>query len=112
MPKRQRMTRADFSSIAPGASRRYFGALFSLSVSSALNTIENEPKCACVVSKKVAAHAVDRNLIKRRCREACRIAVKGMRSGHSLIFYAKKEAKGASYKDIEGDIKKLLAQIR
>lgn len=107
------MSRADFSSIPSGRSRRYLGAYFSLAVSPLASIgAASMPKCACVVSKKAAASAVDRNLIKRRCREACRLAVKAAAAPCSLVFYAKKEAKGASYAEIEKDIRKLMSQAR
>ena len=113
MPKKQRLSRADFSKITSAKSRRYFGAYFSLSVVpfSPEKTL-SEPKFACVVSKKAAKHAVDRNGIKRRCREAVRLATRGRPLAASLIFYAKKEAVGASYARIEQDVGALLSQLR
>jgi ribonuclease P protein component len=113
MPKRQRMTRADFSSMSVGKSRRFFGTYFSLSVTPFQAIMQaNEPKYACVVSKKAAARAVDRNAIKRRCREAVRLAAKGPALSASFVFYAKKEARGVSYAEIAKDIRKLIAQAK
>lgn len=71
-----------------------------------------EPRFACVVSKKVAKRAVDRNLIKRRGREAVRDALKKSAAAPaSYVFYAKKEALGAPYRDIAAEIRKLLSGI-
>ncbi len=107
------MSRADFSEASVGKPRRFFSAYFSLTVAPfSADNASNGPKCACVVSKKAAAKAVDRNLIKRRCREACSLAIKGLSARCSFVFYAKKEARGATYRELEADIRKLLAQAR
>jgi len=70
------------------------------------------PRYACVVSKKVASHAVDRNLIKRYCREACRLLPTDSTPGYSFVLYAKKEAKGASFQEIQHDVKNLFEQSK
>lgn len=69
------------------------------------------PKFACVVSKKVASKAVERNLIKRRSRAALQKHLTGTAPG-SYVFYAKKDAAGASFASVEKDIKNLLSQLR
>ena len=105
------MTRADFSSVDRARSRRFFGTYFTMSVSS--QSTENKadkPKFACVVSKKIAARAVDRNRIRRLCKEALRTASDPVVHPPAIIFYAKKESKSATFQDIAADIKKLLAQ--
>jgi ribonuclease P protein component len=111
MPKQQRLSRADFASLTAAKQRRFFGVYFSLSMAFIpTNGSVSKLNCACVVSKKVASNAVDRNLIKRRCREVCRLNIKSLMVPVSLIFYTKKEAKGATYSEIEKDIKRLLTQ--
>jgi ribonuclease P protein component len=115
MPKRQRLSRADFTSLSAAKQRRFFGTCFSLSVASLPGSVAHNvegPKCACVVSKKVAKSAAERNLIKRRCREALRPASSKLASSLSLIFYAKREARGASYAMLAEDVKRLLAQVK
>ena len=84
--------------------RRIHGAFFTLSIAA-----HPEPgkRYACVVSKKVATHAVDRNLVKRRCRHALRALVIPSRP-LALVFSAKKSARDATYHEIAEDIKKLL----
>src|SRR3990167_9710528 len=74
MPRKRSLARIDFLRHAGARTRRFHGALFSLSVTE-LPSGARGPKCACVVSKKVSPKAVERNLIKRRCREAVRTLI-------------------------------------
>jgi ribonuclease P protein component len=106
MPRKHRLSRADFSSIRQP--RRIHGALFILSVS---NVPEMKMKFACVVSKKVALRANVRNLIKRRCRAAFRSHISSLGDERQFVFTAKSRAKEASYADIAGDVKTLLSQV-
>ena len=112
MPKKQRITRADFSTLSQVRQRRLSGVYFSASVSCEGSVGSALPRYACVVSKKVAAHAVDRNLIKRYCREACRLLTTDTPSRCSFVFFAKKEAKGASFQEIQHDVKNLFEQSK
>ncbi|HUO56185.1 MAG TPA: ribonuclease P protein component [Candidatus Paceibacterota bacterium] len=116
----KRLTRADFKNIQSSGARRIHGRYFTLSVASLKgNNGSTETRIACVVSKKTAPRAVDRNLIKRRTREAVRHLL-DTKSGSltnttrsqentSLIFYVKKEALSAPYKAIESDVHTLLS---
>lgn len=69
------------------------------------------------MSKKAAAHAVDRNRIRRCAKEILRkasdlaIQSKNPINPINLVFYAKKDAKTASFHDIEDDILNLLSMI-
>ncbi|HWP61657.1 MAG TPA: ribonuclease P protein component [Candidatus Paceibacterota bacterium] len=101
MPRKHRVKRADF----PSRSRRIGGKLFSLSVSPLPS---GHAKFSCVVSKKVALKAHDRNLIKRRCKEAARPLILKMKTPLVLVAYAKKEAAGASFAAIRADLESLL----
>jgi ribonuclease P protein component len=105
----ERLTRADFTRIRSGSPRRFHGRYFSLSIT---RQSEGEPKFACVVSKKAAKRAVDRNRIKRRAKEALGAMLKGTTVPVSLVLYAKKEALTASYSDLAADIRALLAQMK
>jgi ribonuclease P protein component len=110
MPKHQRLSRVDFSSINTARLRRIHGAYLTLSVSEHVKNPISKPKFACVVSKKIAARAVDRNRIRRRCREAFRTLCNGRTDPRSFICYAKKEAAAASYDDIRSDLRDLLSR--
>ncbi len=113
MPSKQRLSRADFSEVASSRPNRVYGALFTLVVSRNKDkNAVNKPKFACVVSKKVAVRAVDRNRIRRLSREVARTLLSEAFSSLNLILYAKKEAKKASYQTIETDVKALLARIK
>lgn len=72
---------------------------------------------ASVVSKKIAARAVDRNRTERRCREAVRAHMLRIRkplapphAGLALVFHGKREAISASFEETKKDIETLLAR--
>ena len=108
MPKKQRITRADFSTLSPRRQSRLFGVYFSASVSYEASKAATLPRYACVVSKKVAPKAHDRNLIKRRCREAIRPHLKEMQAPLALVLHARKEVVGTSFASIREDLDNLL----
>ncbi len=102
MPRKHRIVREDFEVVKKGA--RLHGALFSASVAPLPEG--SEAKVTFVVSKKVAAKAVDRNLITRRGRAAIQPLI-AMMPPIMIAFYARKESATASYADIERDIRAL-----
>ncbi len=108
MPKKYRLSRADFVRL-PRAARRIHGEYFSLTVTPFPSL--GGPRAACVVSKKVSARSVDRNRIERLCRESLRPLLAKMKKAEALIFYAKREARGASRADAAEDIGKLLRAV-
>lgn len=108
MPKKHRLSRADFVHLLRPA-RRIHGNYFSLTATP--SAVLTEPKVACVVSKKIAARAVDRNRVKRQCREALRPFIKEVQKPTALIFRAKREAVEATFAEIRQDIQKLLERI-
>jgi len=56
----------------------------------------------------VAASAVARNLIKRRCKEAIRLRVGRLAAKTAYVFTARKPAADASFADISREIGDLL----
>ena len=107
MPQRKSLARSDFARIAAARFRREHGALFSLSYGT-FPDLYGGPKIACVVSKKVAPRAVDRNLIKRRCRAAGREHLKKIPTSAAFVFYAKKGAGEASFTELKREIATLV----
>ena len=107
MAKRSRVTRQDFEHIHSTSVKRYHGEFFSLVVITASGT-----KFTCVVSKKIAARAVERNRIKRRCREAARAALGSTRHEIAFVFYAKRQAREAAFAAIKKDVETLIKKSR
>src|SRR3989344_2469237 len=98
-----RLSRVDFKA-GKDAGKRCHGRFFSLSASTMPSG--GSSSLTCIVSKKVSPRAVQRNLIKRRCREAVRAHLRASTSVPPLVlvFRAKKEAAGATFADIFRDI--------
>ena len=110
MSKIARVSRVDFAA-EKSAGKRCHGRFFSLSAAPLA-----QGRCsslACVVSKKVEPKAVERNLIKRRCREAVRAHIRTRASAPPLllVFRAKKEATGATFADMLRDIGGLVDKV-
>lgn len=108
MPKKYRLSHADLVKISRLKSERTHGLSFSLTITRFPEG--GGPKMACVVSKKIAARAVDRNKIQRRCREIVRPHIEHTNQALALVFYAKRGAAAASFVDTEKDIQGLLAR--
>lgn len=109
MPKKHRLTHADFARVSKSRARRIHGTYFSLSLSESQGGARVS-QTACVVSKKTAARAVDRNLIRRRCREALRKHLVRIKTPTVFVFHAKREAARASYAEIARDIEALVVR--
>jgi ribonuclease P protein component len=103
MPKKQRLSHKELIEQKP--TKRLHGQFFSLSVAPLPS---GTPKLTCVVSKKVALRAHDRNLLKRRCREVARPHLARIHSPLALVLYAKKAAAEQSFAAIRTDINQLL----
>jgi len=100
MPKDIRLTRKDSLRLK---GRRLHGEFFIAIVSSGPRT-----KVACIVTKKIAAKASARNLIKRRTRAAI---PKTLPKGTVFILQAKREAAGASFTEMQLDIERIMKNI-
>ena len=110
MPRRYSLTHADFIRAERARFRRERGSYFVLSFGVLPGQKTSEIKAGCVVSKKTATRAVNRNLIKRQWRDAMRQCLSSAPAPSVLIFYAMRPAKGASYADIKNDVTELIAR--
>jgi len=112
MPRKNSLSHADFVRIDMAKFRRERGSYFILSFGILYGQKTLGIKASCVVSKKTAPRAVDRNLIKRRWREAMRECLPFLSAPATLIFYAMRPANNASYKDIKKDVAALVSLSR
>ena len=110
MPKKHRLSRADLARTRRAPARRARGEYFTLAVTAL--PAGSSAKVACIVSKKIAKRAPDRNTIERRAREALRPLITHIRAPLALVFTAIRGAREASYAEIERDITKLLDKVR
>ncbi len=106
MSSTPRLSRLDFNHFKVG--RRLSGAFLSL----ALGAVGGRPHggFACVVSKKAARRAVDRNRIKRRVRAIIRESV--LPKSSVLIVYAKAGASRATMDELREEIATLLRRLQ
>lgn len=111
MPRKNSLTHADFVRVEQAKFRRERGSLFILSYGILPGQKLAELKVACVVSKKTAARAATRNLIKRRWRAAMLECLPAVPAPLTLVFYAMKPAVGASFTEIRIDIAALVARV-
>lgn len=68
------------------------------------------PRIGITVTKKIG-NAVVRNGIKRRVREAFRHHQGRFAAGTRLVFVAKRQAVGATYRDIVEDVQRLARKL-
>ena len=92
------------------ARRQIHGTLFSLSVFKLPEAAEGL-KFACVVSKKASPKAVERNRLKRRCRECAHQALEKFNAPLALVFRAKKGSGGTSHASICRDVQALVEKL-
>jgi ribonuclease P protein component len=104
MTKVYRLSRADFLELSPFIKEQ--GKLFVLAVSKSPDT---KPRFACVVSKKTARKAHERNQIKRRFRAALREV--GLKGPFAFVFTAKRSAFGADYGAVLQDVHSLIVKV-
>ena len=107
MPHKSRLSHAEMAS--QRGAKRLQGNLFSLSTFSLSG---GDAKFTCVVSKKVAQKAVDRNRLKRQCREVVRPLMKRVQHPLALVLTAKKSAATAPFSAIREDIERLIQSLQ
>jgi ribonuclease P protein component len=89
------------------------GSFFSVSFFNLNYSPNRTPlsRIGIVVSKKVAAKAVDRNKIKRQFREATRLSYDIINGGYDIIISVKKDSLTAPFQEIKKEIEKAFSRI-
>jgi ribonuclease P protein component len=105
MASPNRLSRKNFPPGAPA--RRARNALCALSLW--YEAQARAVRFTCVVSKKTARKAVDRNRLKRRCREAVRAHVGRIHVPVTVVAYPTREALTASAAQLKDAVGTLLA---
>jgi ribonuclease P protein component len=73
----------------------------------ALKIATNNLPCsrvAFIVSKKISTKATERNLIKRRLREAVRAILVSVKEGYDIVVFSKTNIKGQNFSQIQNEI--------
>lgn len=107
MPKKLRLSQAEFALLRKQQSRRIYGSYFVLSVYTLPSSFKG-PRAASIISKKTVPSAVSRNRVERRLREIVRENKTRLDSLHAYIFSARKSVTKASYSELKSDIQTLL----
>lgn len=104
--RKHSLSRADIVALQRTVRRKTHGELFSITVAPG----ETRPtlRYACIVSKKIARKAVDRNRIKRKCRAALEREGKTISKPLTVLVYAKAGAVHASSQEVLREIQSLL----
>jgi ribonuclease P protein component len=109
MPKKYRLTGDEMRQLPRDrGAKRIHGRFFSLLVT---RVKDGHAKCAVVVSTKIASKAVERNKIKRRARSLLAQRITRVAQPHALVFYAKRDARDATFAAIESDIDELFSKL-
>src|SRR3989338_7426916 len=103
----KRLSRADFPSSPP--LRRVSNELFSVALWPLRQ--KTEILYTCVVSKKTLRGAVDRNRLKRRCREAFRTCAIPFRGPCAIVVDPKRAALEVSFEDMRASLASLLGKL-
>jgi len=107
MASSHKLSRADFPTAPP--QRRASDHLCSLSVWQ--KKPFSEPQFTCVVSKKTAAKAADRNRLKRRCRAALQSLLDDVDSPVIVVAHPKKTVLDAPPGDLKASLRSLLVKL-
>jgi ribonuclease P protein component len=109
LAKKHRLTkRKDFDDIFKKG-RSAFNDITGVKVFS--NNLEIS-KYGFIVSGKISKKATERNLIKRRMREAVRQELPRLKNGINCAILAQKEAKQANYSEIGRSIRQNFARLK
>lgn len=102
-PKKERLSRADFSKLSSRATLR--SPLFDITYSPSINL-----KVACVISKKRIKLAVERNRVRRKAYHAFKET--GFNKAYIIIIYPRIEMLKSPYKETVMEFSKALATLK
>lgn len=105
LPQSKRVTRSLFKELGSRAMLR--SPLFDVSY---VRHDGDGPRVACVISKKRAPRAVDRNKLRRKAYQA--FTESGFSKPYILIIYPRAEALRAPHKDAVVQLSEILATLR
>ena len=105
LSKKRRINKAIFPSNTT-FQRQATSDLFSIKVSFPKDL--KITKTSCVVSKKIATSAFNRNIVKRRVYGSIEDMTPILKQGALIVVYAKKGVTSASFQKIKSEIKTLL----
>ena len=100
LSKKHRITTREFKQLGRPL-RLWNGPLFNIRFHS---TEARAPKFVVVVSKKVSASAVRRNILKRRLFSILRAFISRVQQNLAVVIFVKKEAVGASFQALKAAI--------
>ncbi|RJR12878.1 ribonuclease P protein component [Candidatus Parcubacteria bacterium] len=103
------LSRAEIVAFQRTVRKKVHGELFSVAVAHGAAT--PSLRYACVVSKKIARKAVERNRIKRLCRAALQKESKTIAKPLTVLLYAKGGAVHASSQEVSQEIQSLLRKF-
>ena len=104
LPKNKKASRQTIARIEP-SSRNYYSVFMTLRIT---KTSPKKARFACVVSKKVAVKATDRNTLRRRCYTVLEHFYKEIHPNMTGIWYLKKNAIKISYTTLQKEMHTLL----
>lgn len=109
LPQQRRVKKKNFSFLIKN-SKSFSFTNFNFKVNFSNN---NKPACfSCVVSSKDYSKAVDRNLIKRRCRAIIKEYLPSFKNGYTCLIYFKKGILNVKYSEMKKEMFNALSKIR
>lgn len=108
LPSKNRLSRVEINSLKKRArvvQGLYFGVLFEE------NKLQGMPRFGFIVSRKISKKAVERNLIRRRMKEAAKALLVKFPPG-SYVFLAKQSVLGKTAQEIRQELKSVIKRFR
>ena len=108
LPTNERLTRRRDFEAAYARKRSWTGPLLTVNIRPHEEAGAETRRFGFVVSKKVSKAAHDRNRVKRRLGEICRLRGGAWRRGFDAVFVARGACVAATYADLDSAIGQLM----